>query len=95
MYNLVQWISTALVAVNENETCALCDMLCTSTFSVLGLLLPSVPPCHHLICLQFICRVLFHASSKAVSTCAVVCDASHNNLFRIENLGGFIPTEDW
>lgn len=66
--SLVQWISLALVTLEGNEDIStLSDVLCTSSFSFLGLVLPTLPSSHHRVCLQFICRALLHASPKAVS----------------------------
>lgn len=60
-YHLMQWTTKTLV----EETSF--DALCVATFSLLAVLLPTIPVQYHYTCLQFICRVVLHTSSKTVS----------------------------
>ena len=76
VYNMVQWAVIALEG-HVQETNELCNVLCTSTFSLLGVLLPATSPKHHLTYLQFFCLALLHASPKAVSSsCVQIYDLS-------------------
>lgn len=69
VHELLWWVSKALPAIprdiKDKELSP--DILCTSTFSLMSVLLPCLPIQYHATCLQFLCEMLLSVSSKTVS----------------------------
>ena len=67
VYHLTQWVTERLVAASGSGETGSSDCLCTATFSLLAVLLPTFPVQYHHTFLQFICTALLTSTSKTVS----------------------------
>lgn len=66
----MQWVTQAqpiVVGAGSEKTPISADVLCTTTFSLLAVLLPNIPLQYHHTTLQFICQTILYIRSKTVS----------------------------
>ena len=72
VHHLMQWATEVLATINYDSKKTLSsDVLCSTTFSLLGNNFPNIPVEHHYAYLRFICRAILHISPKTVSCAAI------------------------
>ena len=69
VHHLMQWATEVLATINcDSKKTLSSDVLCSTTFSLLGNCFSSIPVEHHHTCLRFICRAILHINPKTVSS---------------------------
>lgn len=70
-HHLLQWVTKILVEVmtgfGGSVAVTSLSALCTATFPLLAVLLPTFPAQYHHGCLKFVCRAVLCTGSKMVS----------------------------
>lgn len=68
VHHLMQWATEVLATINcDSKKTLSSDVLCSTTFSLLGNCFSSIPVEHHHTCLRFICRAILHINPKTKS----------------------------